>query len=596
MTTKQEVSPPAYVGYEIKEREEFLSERGNFTPSERAVFHRLCSMWEAEISYRRVTASLNTKSDIGKADLDRLVDKLFSLRIGVVRTKLSANNSREPHRIVLTEEGDRRYYATLLDELFTDLREDPHKPLPTVAALAERGIAVPPGIVILMDVERLSEVLDSREASRIFQVNLVENQSVLFSSATIGRTTEIIDNWVRTAIEQPNILSAVARLKNASLSETKKSLSDSSPEGRHELVELLLNQRPELERQRSFNPSQDFFVGLDFLRVLLAARLRHEKERQDEESERRADMEAISEAIRNEEGGLVSQERLDELFQGVADKHEGRLETFKFEFLQEYVRPKERRDLPRILYLNKTFIHRDHVFPIFRRRVEQLSERLRSYYVQEMVHQLKTNNRDRDMRFYSKGNFEADVRRRIPELDPLVSNFLSKPSVVAEAAVLWAKQQKAAKNVDDLKRLMYPYFEPGSMKFRDLCQLFQLNMLEVFDYAFPRLSLFRQIIMRITGRYRGYREQYLAESRKLFDPTAEAPEERGAKEQRVPRRGRKTGTARPGEAKRSSAAPSASGRKGEKSSQTEQSRRSRYYTDRDREKAWEEFKNNLRRD
>jgi hypothetical protein len=328
--------------------------------------------------------------------------------------------------------------------------------------------------------------------------------------------------------------------------------------------------------------------------MLSAAQLRREQMKQERERERIRDMDAIEQAIKEESGALVSQKRLEELFNGVASKYEGHMESFKFEFLQSYVRPKERRDLPRILYVHKSFIHRDRVFPLFQARLQETADALRAHYIKEMGFQLKTNNRERRTVFYSRSNFEADVGRLLPQFDPLLTDLLNKPTIVAEAGVHTAKQKKLAQSVDDLKSLMQRYFEPGTMKFKDMLFLFQLNMLEIFDHAFPRLSLVRQIVMRISGRYRGYREQYLEESRRMFSGSAGNRPHAGPRSAAA--RPKETGTRRGaghGNAGHANAGHGKPSRPAGDAAKRKTPKKPRYYSEKDRDQAWEEFKNNL---
>jgi hypothetical protein len=60
----------------------------------------------------------------------------------------------------------------------------------------------------------------------------------------------------------------------------------------------------------------------------------------------------------------------------------------------------------------------------------------------------------------------------------------------------------------DIKILLNEYFESERMVFRDPLILFNLNSANIFESAFANLPLWRQIWMKLSGKYESFRESY----------------------------------------------------------------------------------------
>ncbi|WP_455381608.1 hypothetical protein, partial [Salinispira pacifica] len=134
-----------------KEREEFLSDIGTFSPAEREIFHRLCRMWEPEIPYRR--AAGGTASD--QNNLDRLMEKLRARGYGLVRTDVDARRD-EKTAVVLTSRWDRRFAVTLLDVELDRLLDESGSGFLTEQMLAGRGVSIPSEFVEEADYDALA--------------------------------------------------------------------------------------------------------------------------------------------------------------------------------------------------------------------------------------------------------------------------------------------------------------------------------------------------------------------------------------------------------------------------------------------------------
>jgi hypothetical protein len=79
---------PYFVTFDTKQREEFLSQTGSFTPAERDAFHKLCQNWQPRIPYERFNALLSRGDGAAPSDLVSLMTKLRKQGLGLLRTRV----------------------------------------------------------------------------------------------------------------------------------------------------------------------------------------------------------------------------------------------------------------------------------------------------------------------------------------------------------------------------------------------------------------------------------------------------------------------------------------------------------------------------
>ena len=93
-------------------------------------------------------------------------------------------------------------------------------------------------------------------------------------------------------------------------------------------------------------------------------------------------------------------------------------------------------------------------------------------------------------------------------MDPLMHELLQRPNLVAEAIILSSKKHKDPKSTEELKGSLAPFFFADRIRFRDLPVLYGLNILDIFRIAFMKLSIFRQIIMKVSGKYESHQKKF----------------------------------------------------------------------------------------
>jgi len=515
MSTKDRPqSEPSYVALDPVRRDEFISGVGSFTPNERKLFHSLCDAWKPRIPYRRFAQSISVHGADVEAELTRLGRKLRQARIGLITTRFS-DGKRRPDAIVLTGEGDSRFYAHLVNELFQEAREDPVNPLPLVSTFQQRETPVPEGYTTNVPRTELVRLFTEQEPA-IFRVDTLERDALLVTTERVHPFIALAISRIRHALENRKLLTGVARIMGTSLTELQERIKGRDPRFWYTLTRQVLHHREELEAQRGIPVKHEFFQTADLLLAFVDAQLEELKLRKAAEQERYRDLDAVARHIADHRPPLVPQSRADQILGQYRDKYGESFEEFRSRFYYEYAEAPSgsTRKLPTVVPVKNGLIHRTNLFPVFLDRMDQLRTVLYERYAKMMQQHIRAGARNRKTAFLSRATFAAAMAETAEELDPVFTELYEQPSLMAEALLHWAKQQKSLRATEDLRKLLERYFVLGGNCFYDLPRLLGLPLVSLFDAAFTQLNPFRQLLYRFSGRYAVMREHFLEESRK----------------------------------------------------------------------------------
>mgnify|MGYP006280715753 CR=1 FL=1 len=501
---------PAYIDLDDRAREAFLSERGNFSPDERTIFRELASVWEPRIDYNRFLKRVRETG--GPSQVAALMNKLWNARIGVLRTQM-VEGERKPVALLLVEEESFDFFFEAVQEIYVELTESIGNPLPFRSRLEERGLSVPEAFLRVLDNEALIRVFQEKEQKEPYIASLVSlnNYQLILPSTHLRAFINIAMLKIRYYMNNTSVLESVARYQDTSLMSVKQGLSGKEPQFWLTLASTVVDKRKELQASRNVSVGKDFYHAAYLLRRLVTAQMEEAKTRKKQQKEREIDLETAAMSVKEADTPLLDQTEMNGIIDRFKEKYGSDLETFREEFYERYVHAKGKRSLPKVVMVDSFYIHRDNFYPVFLERFQVLSSELRHHYKEKMLEELRRGSSDSTV-FYSHENFENDIRDQIAGRDSFVASVLSKPAILAEAVILYAKQRKQVKSMDDLKEQLALYFNPESMKLLDLPTIFNLSLGEIYDEAFEELHILRRIWIRLTGKYNAVRDKYVSRS------------------------------------------------------------------------------------
>jgi hypothetical protein len=564
--------PPEYIHWDDHEREGLLSRIGTFSPAQRNLFHELCRNYRKEIPVQHFVSNHGLNIRNAEQELTALVEKLSTDGTGYIRVN---HHDGSPAAVVLTDPGDIAFFTGLLTEEYRRLMVYPSDPFPTRNMFEEKHIPIPDHYISPLDEKTLTAILEGKEYPKVvYEVTTAKDKKIIASGPVIANIFDYASYKIKNALANPEALGMLAELKSTSLLDIRKRI-----EKKDEVIWLDLS-KTILKNVGKFHPPKKYGVGIDFFQsaalcvLVLKNRLQDSRRKEEEKKARRLHMESIAAALQNR--GLEPCSPLE--FAAIADVYKKEYGSKYQEFLKEfhdvYTVPKDRKKLPVVLIINHQYIHRDNLFPYFERRLSTLKKELLTEYISIMDRVLRTNDREGKSMFYSFNAFSGDIGNRIALLDPLMGSLFKRPDITAEGLIHHIIHWKKIKSKDDIKRYLEIYFVPGSLEFRGYPVLLGISILEVFDSAFSKLPVWRQLLLKISGKYESQREKYAQRSKKKI------PLNR-LKRQTEPsfsRRGGKTGHPQ--------TPITGPGKKGTRNKNAEKKRN---YSKKELESAWKEF-------
>jgi hypothetical protein len=503
---------PDYISFDTKDREELLSQTGNFSPQERSVFHLLCQHWQERIPYDRFVSFLNHDDGGTTSDLLSLMAKLRRARMGVLRTNVT-DGQRSREAMILTGQDGPEFFAELADEYFTDMLESILNPLPLISTVEEEIGQIPPNAVQPVSPDEIGAYYSGKSKSdSALSVATVGNEALLVTQKRLRPFVNVAILKMRYFMSNTTLLGALAKMQDTSLLSLKQQCAGKDPSFWLALTKTVVDHRRDLESMRSLSINQNFFHAAVLLKNLIESQLAEAKREKEEAENRQLDLNAIAMAVKESPEQWIDQTTLTEMLDRQKEKYDSKFEEFREEFYERYVHARGKNTLPKIVLLNRKYIHRDNIFPFFLQEFRMLESDLATEFEHQMEQQLKSGNRSKDSTFYSIENFNEAIATQVRARSALVAALIEKPSILAEAMILHIKQNRLASDVNELKQRLSVYFDPDTMQPLPLNQWFNLRPLDLFEKAFETLPIIKRIWIRLTGKYESYRGRYLGQS------------------------------------------------------------------------------------
>ena len=506
---KPRITPPPYVEFEAKEREQFLSELGNFSPPQRELFHTLCKTWQPEIPYNRLLTQVAGSTKNVAFEIDRLMERLSEKRCGLLVLRYDEKETVKD-KIILTAQGDSRYFYFRLRNELGSFFANPQEPLPLESGLSAKGLRIPPECMRNVSDDDFSRIFSDQtgEDFLLYRVPLAEGEALFIPTGEGVRFINACLARLREYFSNTNLLAEMARIKETSLADMKRRVDSKDPIFWLDLGKSILTLKNDPLFQKKVQTDANMFRFADVLSRFIEKHLSELQKRKIENEERERDLEALNLQIEKEKGGLVTQERFTELFGTIKEKYGTESDAVRKEFFEKYLEVKEKTRIPVIVQIAKQYIHRNNFYDYFIGSLFACREILYEQYFKEMEYLIKTNNRDKKTVFFSRENFETDIIDRLKEDDPFLSEVIQKPRLLAEIVIHTLKEKRRVKNMNDIKEELEKYFKPDSMEYKSLPLIFGLSVLDIFQRAFSHLPFWRQIWLKITGKYKSYQNQY----------------------------------------------------------------------------------------
>lgn len=500
---------PEYVSFDPRGREELLSQIGSFSPAERTLFQRLCESWAPRINAERFIKSTESSEEQERTALRRLMAKLRSAGLGVLTTTTSDSGS-EPDEIILTTKDSLEYWVAVVEEAIRRLLHTGYRILPSEDRIREAKALPPDYHVADTDSSQLVAAYSGDvDPTTVHRIRLMGNFRILF---TPGTTKELILrslSVLKTDLEERGIIEELARVRDSSISEVRKHLESKAPDVWLDLTKALVKERSTIAFRKNIDEQDEIFQLAYLVMSFVDAQIGAARERQEHEQVIDEELDSLANQVRDAASGTLSQEEFSNKVEECQTRLARQAGLFAKRLTETLLTPRPHRKLPRILYIHGLYIHRDRVCSVFQGARAQMSERLTREYTELMEAFLRGRNPDVGELFGSRQLFNEDIARRVERQHPLLGELIARPQVVAEAVIHDARQRREGISSEEMREVLGSYFDIESSALKPLNELLSLNLVQIFDDAFARIGVLRQLFLRISGRYESLRANYI---------------------------------------------------------------------------------------
>ena len=505
-------SPPAYIRFDKKQREEFLSQFGITSPSQREMFHQLCNSWRPLIDFDSFTAARTGVVVHPVHETENLIARFKAAHLGLFTYKKNEKGERVPKDIILCDEESPRYWFHFIQDLIQQACDNPRNPFLTVGLLRAREILLPAGEIEDLDLLRMAKSsIDALSKTEKLLFVTLRGERILATSQTLALMLTFSSAKLRFILKNPEVTAAASRLLNLGLSDVAKRLEDKESGFWRGLTETLLAHSEDLLADRRLHLDAGFFQAAELFYHYLTNQIEEVRKSKELAAEREADMKHVEQLILTDKDVVMRPEELEShlklLFR---DKYGDAFEGLREEFLSTYTQNIQRTSLPVVLTLKAGLVHRNNLYKHFLKRFDGLTPLLFQEYRVKMDKRLRKAGNNTELDFLNKDNLERSLAEWTAKNDPLVGEMFEKPKLLAEALIHHGRTNLGLPAVEDMKHLLERFFKPGVMTFRTYQEAYGLDVPKLYEDAFKRLSVVTQFWRRMTGSYRIQAEEFRA--------------------------------------------------------------------------------------
>ncbi len=490
---------PAYFRKDRVGRDEFLSQLGHFREEHRALFSRLCDMWEPDMPYSKFFTKAGHEYLDANAVLHTLMTHLERGNCGLISNTVR-DGQLEKDRIILTDRDSPRFWYWLVENRWQACRISDRNEFPTVASVKKRG-EFPDDVLQPLSLAEISGTFIQNHIDDLVMYALpdLDGKTLIVTPAVLSVMVEVSRFKISANLADSPMQPVLARLLGTVVSSLRKSLAKNDNLFWNKLADAIIINREDLLAKRG-NITPEIFIAAKILKIFTRNELDEAEQRREQEAEKRDMIQEILAQLSRKENFLMTPDEFDDQFEPYKDKWPDLREMF----ITHYMKPTGRTGLPAVINVGEDYLYRDHLYPLFKSRHKIASMELREFYLNMIERIFRTNNKDKFTAFTGMESFREDIRERLTAEFQVLSDLLAKPRIVSEGTIHYATKVLKITDMERVKTILERYFESGSIRFKNPDKLFDLPPQPMFEEAFRRLSWLRRVLLRLFGRYDSY--------------------------------------------------------------------------------------------
>lgn len=491
---------PEYINLERKDREAFLSQIGNFSTEERAIFHLLCDNWDHEIGYAKFVTKINKKHPIDEKHLKTLMKKLRSSGCGILMTKF-VRGVRGVDKIILTDTHSKFFYYYFINNEYQKNYEEISNNFVQDENFDQYEIDLSELVTSTLDLDNINQNFVKNEIHNmnIYKIVLENFETFYVTSETLQDLIKLAARKIRYYFKSDNFIAFIAKILNSSISKVRASINHFEVSTWKGLtVEMLKNQK--VINGKFKNISKSFFQAVIITNKYCISELEQKDLQLENDKKLKEILKQIVLKIKENEFSPYNQESFNMLF----DEFKEDAPEIKGKFYENYVDNKTKTGLTDVVFIGQHYIHQDNVYKVFLDKVALASSQLHEYYVEEFKTCIHSGSSDSTL--LEGYPFESNIQDKLKADHVILHDLLNHKGILAESIIHFCK--KRGHSQGKMHNLLAMYFIEGSSEFRKINRIFNLDLVELFEKAYSSMPGFKRFFIFIFGQYPKYVERF----------------------------------------------------------------------------------------
>jgi len=490
---------PSYFRKDRVGRDEFLSQLGHFSEEHRALFNRLCDMWEPDMPYSKFFAKAGHEFLNADTTLHTLMVHLEKGNCGLISNTVR-DGKLEKDRIILVDRDSPRFYYWLVENRWQSCLVSDRKSYPVLGDYQKLD-GFPEDLLQPLSLTEISGsfIMSHRVEVIMYALPGMDGKTLIVTPAVIPVMVEVSRFKIRANLADSPVQPVLARILGTVVSSLRGSLEKSDNQFWYKISDALISHRDDLLAKRA-NINPEIFIAAKILKNFTRNELEEAEKQREEEAEKREIIQGILLKISQKDDFLMTPGEFSEQF----DPYKEKWPDLKAMFITYFMKPPGRTGLPHVINIGEDYLYRDHLYPMFKTRHKTAELEMKEFYLDMIERILRTNNKDNFTAFTGIERFRDDIRDRLSAEFQVLSDMLAKPRIVSEGIIHYSTKVLKISDMDRVKKVLERYFESGTIRFKKPDILFNLVPESLFNEAFHRLSWIRRVILRLFGRYDSY--------------------------------------------------------------------------------------------
>ncbi|WKC77739.1 hypothetical protein QIA31_01315 [Borreliella turdi] len=490
-----------------KEVDILISQLGISSDAQKLILKTILSYKKDAIDYASFIEEHSVRIRGLKGELDFLFRKLYEVKRGIVTNKIATDGEFLPDSIILTDEASYDFYYYSIDDLFlkTYIGIDLFSSLLTVKNIESS---------LLVFQNEFIAITDSNINYKFFETKSQLKEILVWKSLIIpsSRALYFIEfvKKIFFNIASNNIVKDVfVRVKGLKLGDYERALE----EGKNmigtvfKILSGILEIKDEVFGKKGITFSKNYFVFLDFLNLFIKNEKDLEELKAIEAIKIDESLKAIEKTLEFKKGAIDTEEFssiLKVYSEGLNDP-----ENFLLVANMYFFESKIQDILPKIFQVKENFyLYKPFAYELFLEEYEKVLQFLNSE-LRTSIFKILSFGDDPSSIFTEEGLEE--VINRLVSSRYIMNEYCLKNKVkfldliVSHYRRIY-KTQSVQVHLKDLIKVEAAKYFKNSNELLPLYKIYKLDLYSLLNAAYKDLSLFKRILLFLTGKHQSYKE------------------------------------------------------------------------------------------